>query len=58
MDLMTFLFGSGIIGLLFTISHDIGKIRGGFDAINGTLRDHGQRISKLEQERNDHEKLA
>lgn len=51
MDLMTFLFGSGIMALLFTISHDIGKIRGAFDAIHATLTDHGKRILKLEQEK-------
>lgn len=48
MDLIEFLFASGIIGLLFTISHDIGKMRGSFSAITDQLAQHDKRISTLE----------
>lgn len=49
MDFMTFIFGSGIIGLLFQISRDLGAIKTSFVHIKDTLTDHGARISKLEE---------
>lgn len=48
MDIMELLFGGGIIGLLFTISHDLGKLRGNFDAIAATMTNHENRLTKLE----------
>lgn len=58
MDMIEFLFASGIIGLLFTISHDIGKIRGTFTAITDQLAQHDKRIATLEEKEKTHERLA
>lgn len=53
MDMVAFIFGSGIIGLLFQISRDLGAIKASFGNIKDTLTDHGIRITKLEEQRNE-----
>jgi hypothetical protein len=58
MDLIQLVFGSGIIGLLFTISHDLGKLRGSFDAMAATVANHEHRITNLEAKGLKHEGLA
>lgn len=56
MDLISFCFGAGIIGLLFQISRDLGAIKATFENIKEDVTDHGVRITKLEE--TVHEKLA
>lgn len=51
MDLMSIIYGTGIMGLLISMSKDLGQIRGSFESIQKTLADHAGRILKLEQEK-------